>query len=274
MTTRNVHRSTNSLLIVLLLAFGLWQPTQAEANEPVELRVLSYNIHHCAGVDGKLDVERIAGIINSVKPDIVALQEVDVSTTRSKGVHQAKELAKLTQMKFRFEKNISFGGGEYGNCILSKFEILESKNMALPNIDSGEQRGALFTKLKINKDKEILFCATHLDHRRNPKERIESADELVKLAGTTKVPMILAGDLNATINSEPLKVFEKAFTIPAVKGKRFNTVPVSKPSRQIDFVLVDKRHSWITKSIQVLDEKVASDHRPIFYVFELEESKK
>lgn len=49
----------------------------AKADEPNHLRVLSYNIHHAEGVDQKLDLERIANVILSVKPDIVALQEVD-----------------------------------------------------------------------------------------------------------------------------------------------------------------------------------------------------
>ena len=58
----------------------------------LRLRVLSYNIHHGEGVDRKLDLPRIASVIKSVKPDLVALQEVDQGTERTNKIDQAAEL--------------------------------------------------------------------------------------------------------------------------------------------------------------------------------------
>ena len=55
----------------------LRQVTPHRKTDETILRVLSYNIHHAAGTDGKLDLTRIANVINSVKPDVVSLQEVD-----------------------------------------------------------------------------------------------------------------------------------------------------------------------------------------------------
>ncbi|MDP6034738.1 MAG: endonuclease, partial [Verrucomicrobiota bacterium] len=69
---------------------------------PIRLRVLCYNIHHAQGVDGKLDVPRIAKVILSVKPDLVALQEMDQKTKRTQKVDQVAELARLTKMKSVF----------------------------------------------------------------------------------------------------------------------------------------------------------------------------
>ena len=73
------------------------------------------------GVDRKLDVPRIARVIKSVKPDLVALQEVDNKAGRSGRVDQATELARLTGMRPVFGANIPLQGGHSGNAILSRF---------------------------------------------------------------------------------------------------------------------------------------------------------
>src|SRR5262245_26822074 len=84
----------------------------ASAADPQTLRVLSYNIHHGEGTDGKLDLARIAGVITAAKPDLVALQEVDRRATRTKGVDQTAELAKLTGLQAEFGKAIDLQGGD------------------------------------------------------------------------------------------------------------------------------------------------------------------
>ena len=88
------------------------------------LRVLTYNIHHAEGVDGKFDLGRIARLIKKEKPDLVAVQEVDVKTRRSDGVDQAAELARLTGMHYFFGKFMDYNGGEYGQMVLSKHPIV------------------------------------------------------------------------------------------------------------------------------------------------------
>ena len=60
------------------------------------IRILAYNIHHGAGMDGILDLRRVAALIRELDPDLVALQEIDSATTRTGGVDQAAELGRLT----------------------------------------------------------------------------------------------------------------------------------------------------------------------------------
>src|SRR5687767_4786600 len=108
----NKKRMTAALLSVLMIALA------ADAAEPLKLRVLSYNIHHAEGVDRKLDVERIGQVILSVKPDLVALQEVDQKVKRSQGIDQPIELARLTKLQVVFGANIELQGGHYGNALL------------------------------------------------------------------------------------------------------------------------------------------------------------
>jgi endonuclease/exonuclease/phosphatase family metal-dependent hydrolase len=236
--------------------------------EPIRLRVLCYNIHHAQGVDGKLDVPRIARVILSVKPDLVALQEMDQNTKRTQKVDQVAELARLTKMKSVFGANIDFQGGRYGNAILSRFPITRHKNHRLPNMDMGEQRGVLESVIKISKEQSILFLATHFDHRRPDTERRASAKFINGMVGQQKnTPAILAGDLNDVPGSPTLKEIGKLWL--RTNSEITPTVPVTKPVRQIDYILVRPKDRWKVVETQVLDEAVASDHRAIFAVIEL-----
>ena len=181
-----------------------------EDDQNLRLRILSYNIHHAEGVDGKLDVPRIAQVILSVEPDLVALQEVDKNTTRTGKVNQDIELANLTKMKSVFGSNITFQGGQYGNAILSKFPIIKNKNFLLPNVDSGEQRGLLRSQIQISNKENILFFSTHLDHRRSDTERLASAEAINQIISlNNKPPAILAGDFNDVPESPTLKELGK-----------------------------------------------------------------
>ncbi len=239
-----------------------------EDDQNLRLRILSYNIHHAEGVDGKLDVPRIAQVILSVKPDLVALQEVDKNTTRTGKVNQDIELANITKMNSVFGSNITFQGGQYGNAILSKFPIIKNKNFLLPNVDSGEQRGLLRSQIQISNKENILFFSTHLDHRRSDTERLASAEAINQIISLdNKSPAILAGDFNDVPESPTLKELGKLWL--RTNKKILKTIPASKPSRQIDYIFVQPKERWKIIESQVLDEDIASDHRAIFSIIEL-----
>ena len=53
------------------------------------VRLMTYNVHRCVGVDRKLDIDRVADVIAACRPDVVALQELDVGRARTRGVDQA-----------------------------------------------------------------------------------------------------------------------------------------------------------------------------------------
>ena len=239
-----------------------------EDDQNLRLRILSYNIHHAEGVDGKLDVPRIAQVIISVDPDLVALQEVDKNTIRTGKVNQDIKLSRLTKMNCVFGSNITFQGGQYGNAILSKFPIIKNKNFLLPNVDSGEQRGLLRSQIQISNKENVLFFSTHLDHRRSDTERLASAEAINQIISLdNKSPAILAGDFNDVPESPTLKELGKLWL--RTNKKILKTIPASKPSRQIDYIFVQPKEHWKIIESQVLDEDIASDHRAIFSIIEL-----
>lgn len=240
----------------------------ANAEEPLKLRVLSYNIHHAEGVDRKLDVPRIAEVILSVKPDVVAVQEVDRNVKRTGGVDQPAELAKLTKMNVAFGGNIDLQGGQYGNVLLSRSPIVNHKNHLLPKIDQSEQRGVIEVELQIAEGQPLRFFATHLDFRADERERLASVKMINELAGANPdQPAILAGDLNATPESKTLQ--DLLTTWKVANDKPLPTIPVDKPTKQIDFILYRPAARWKVSEVRVLDEAVASDHRAIFAVLQL-----
>lgn len=248
--------------------------TRSDAAEPVRLRVLSYNIHHCEGLDRKLDLERIARVIKAVEPDVVALQEVDQNAKRSESVDQAAELGRLTEMHAVFGANIPLQGGHYGNAILSRHPILQHKNHLLPNVGGGEQRGVIEATIAIpGTEHSFLFFATHLDHRKDDAQRLASAD-LINGFATARPDLnaVLVGDLNATPESQTIARFES--TWHRANTEILPTFPAEKPNRQIDYILISPKSRWNTVEVRVLDEPVASDHRPIFAILELQPASK
>ena len=262
------------LITTLVFAAALvLSVSTSDSAEPIRLRVLSYNIHHGEGVDRMLDLERIAKVILSVNPDVVALQEVDQNVMRTASVDQPAELARLTKMDVVFGANIELQGGHYGNAVLSRYPIARHKNHLLPNIENSEQRGVIETEIKFPRtDQTILMLATHLDYRPDDRERLASAKVINELISRHPQRLaLLAGDLNATPDSETLQLFETIWT--RANAKPLATVPVSEPLKQIDFILYRPASCWIVVEVKVLDEAVASDHRAIFAVLELQKEK-
>ena len=239
------------------------------STRPLQLRVLSYNIHHGEGVDGKLDLARIASVIRSTQADIVALQEVDCQVERTGNVDQAAELGRRLQMEAVFGGNIRLGTGDYGNSVLSRFPIRTHKNHKLPRFDDGEQRGVLEIKIDLpDNQPPLLLLATHLDHRKEERERIASAKLINEfVADSRHRPALLLGDLNAIPDSRTMAEFAKAWT--RTNQEILPTIPVVVPKHQIDYVLLRPENRWKVVETKVIDEQVASDHRPILAVLEL-----
>lgn len=228
------------------------------------LRVLSYNIHHGEGTDGKVDLPRLAGVIRDADADLVALQEVDDKTKRTLGVDQTAELARLTGMHGRFGKAIDYQGGGYGQSILSRTPTGMGEIHWLPGEPDRERRIAFAVPVTID-GLTFKFATTHLHHA-NESYRLRQAKMLNELFAKSTTPVILAGDLNAYPESPPLAELKPIWTIS--KGDALLTFPAGKPTRQIDYVLSTPAKAFTITSTRVIDEPVASDHRPILAVLE------
>lgn len=254
------------LLIILATSPRGW------ADEPIkQLRVLTYNIHHGRGMDGRVDLERIAKIVVDSKADLVALQEVDNKTQRTGGIDQTAQLAKLTGLHGRFAKAIDFEGGQYGQALLTRWPITSLEVDFLPVEPNGEKRMIVKGSMEID-GRELQFCTVHLHHA-DARLRLLQAQTInrnfrPKSATTT----IVAGDLNAEPDSPTIQELSQYWTFPNPTTPLL-TFPATAPSKQIDYILYRPVSAVKVLSINALREPVASDHQPILAVIELIEQK-
>ena len=241
------------LLLLLFLAFSLsCQPRLQEevalTSEVSALRVkvLTYNVLGGRNTDGARDLSRLADIINTLDPDVVALQEVDRRTGRLNGVDLPAELAKLTGMDFVFGRAMDYDGGEYSEAILSKFPILDVANHALPHQETSEPRAALAATIQFpTSEQTFVFIGTHLDHLRSPEDRIAQATEInAVLRQYGDLPVVLAGDLNAEPGSEPMRILKERWTDAWSEAEDGFTFSSEEPRKRIDYILYRPDDHW------------------------------
>ena len=243
------------------------QPGSTTSTPGRELRVLTFNIHHAEGVDGRIDVARIAQLIRDARADVVGLQEVDRGVERSGRRDLLKEIADLAGMRFAFGKNLDHQGGDYGNALLTSLPIVSEGNRLLPNPTGGEQRGILQVVLDVDGTK-VLVLTTHLDHRRADGDRLLGADAMLAALDTWGTgPVVAMGDFNDVPESPAWTRLVKVLTDvwPAVGAGDGFTIPVEGPKRRIDWILV---RGLEPKSAEVIKTE-ASDHLPVLATLRL-----
>ncbi|MFG0261542.1 MAG: endonuclease/exonuclease/phosphatase family protein [Novipirellula sp. JB048] len=235
--------------------------------------MLCYNIHYGQGTDGEYDVPRLARVIAAVKPDLVALQEVDVGVKRSGRVHQAQRLAELTGMAVRFGPTQHYQGGLFGNAVLSRLPILDVAIHPLPYTEAtAEQvtypRGAIAVTVRAADDQPVRLVSTHFQHN-VAADRLAEAVQINRLfAGDDALPTILAGDINATADSSPVSELLKKWN-HALDDHVFPTVPAVDPTVRIDYIFYRPASAFRLLDADVIAEPVASDHRHVFAELEL-----
>lgn len=224
------------------------------------VRVMSYNIHHGRGMDNKMDIERIGKLIIDIQPEVIGLQEVDSMVNRSDNIDILQLLSAQTGMYATFGYSILHDGGKYGNGMLTREKPLTVDKIALPGVR--EARTALIVELK-----DYVVINTHFSL--DEAERTESVNIIAEWAKKYDKPVFLIGDLNATPDSPPLEILKKEWQI--LSNPKQPTSPSINPVRTIDYVLgyVGNGQTYTKHSTKVVDEQVASDHRPLFVDIQL-----
>ena len=218
------------------------------------LKLMSYNIRNAKGMDNVRNIQRIANVINNEAPDVVAVQELDSMTTRSNQTYVLAEVAERTQMHANYAPAISFQGGKYGIGILSKEQPLSIRTFPLPGRE--EKRILLIAEFK-----NYFFACTHLSL--TEEDRLASLDIIKNSASTSNKPFFLAGDLNDTPESPFIQNLQKDFQV--LTNTKKPTYPAPEPKETIDYIAAWKGNTdnFANLSAQVVEEPLASDHRPI-----------
>ena len=235
------------------------------------LRVMTYNVHRCVGMDSKLAVERIARVIARANPDVVALQELDVGRARTDGLDQAEMIAKYLEMEFHFHPALHVAEEKFGDAILTRLPQRLVKAGPLPGLDSKfrlEPRGALWLTVDLE-GLQVQIINTHLGL--HPHERLIQGQALVgnEWLGNDKClePIILCGDFNALPTSPVYRLLRKQFNDAQSELQRHRpraVFPGRFPTGRIDHIFIspglEVSNIEIPRSEMAL---VASDHLPL-----------
>jgi endonuclease/exonuclease/phosphatase family metal-dependent hydrolase len=238
------------------------------------LRLMTYNVHRCVGVDKKLDIARVAAVIAAMKPDVVALQELDVGRLRTGGVDQAHALAEKLGMRRHFNAAMHVEEEQYGDAILTA--LPETLVKAGPlfhyhRVPKNEPRGAVW--ITVEKDGvEVQVINTHLGLL--PQEQRKQAAALIGDWMTHpkwKSPGVLLGDFNATPYSAAYRMLA-AVMRDAQLGRAdppTSTFPSGFPFLRIDHVFLEGEMT-VTSVESPYDPRArkASDHLPLLVELE------
>lgn len=255
----------------LLATTALSPSAAAEAASPPPdrpLRVATFNIHHGVGLDGLLDLERVARVIEQENVEVIGLQEVDRHWgDRSDFVDQARWLADRLGMDVAFGANLDRDPltpgaprRQFGTAILSHYKIRQWENTLLPRPEGGEQRGLLEATIKV-RGVTVRVYNTHLQHNSNVERLAQISAIRQQLTGTSE-PVVLLGDLNATPDSPEIAEITQDVVdawLEAGEGDGF-TFHAEAPYARIDYVMYSPDIVANTAAVVTTD---ASDHLPV-----------
>ena len=252
-------------------------PTQSLLH-PVNrtIRIMTYNVHSCRGMDGKVSPERIARVISRHEPDIVALQELDLGRQQTGKLDQARIIARLLQMYYHFHPSMQIEEeAQYGNAVFSRFPMNLKKAGALPALfDKAflEPRGAMWVDIDVEGTHLQLFN-THLSliHResRRQSEALTGPEWLAH--PQCRGPVVLCGDFNSLPDSRVCQNIKKSLFDAQEILENHRPRPTwfsHYPLGRIDHVFVNAGTKVVAARVLSSDlNKIASDHLPLIIDF-------
>ena len=230
------------------------------AEKPDTLKIMTYNLRF-----GELaTMKEIGQYIASEAPDIVALQECDWATSRKRAPHQngvkfMNELAYWSGMFGLYGKSINYAGGYYGIGMLSRYPILRSERVLLPNDGKTEQRSMLIADIELPSGRVVTFVCTHLEVK-TAKMRQEQVRFINKYLKGVRNQILLCGDMNAEPSSEEMMMLAKDWANLTDTQLTYSTM---KPQAKIDYIWSKPSSKVVLLSTRVCKDVKLSDHFPV-----------
>lgn len=256
-----------------------------EMKANISVKVMSFNIAHGMGMDGIVDLEKTAEIIEDSCASIIGLQEVDrFFSERSSFIDQVEWLSERLGMHAAFGANLDIEPAaasetrcQYGNAVLSKYPIKYVENHSLTPVPSdfgtNEPRGILEAVVEV-KGRHIHVFNTHLALKE--EELKVNIDELLNISGKRHLPRLVLGDFNAPPEHPYLQKLKRHYSDTFLKMKRGDaytypapykneeTGEIYKPATRIDYIFACPQLEVIQSAIIQTD---VSDHLPIIADF-------
>jgi endonuclease/exonuclease/phosphatase family metal-dependent hydrolase len=245
------------------------------------LRIATYNVRGCRGIDGLRSEKRIAEVIASLSADVIGLQELDLNRKRSAGIDQAGLIAEQLGWQRIFHPAMRVADEEYGDAILSRWPMQLRQARELPSVMTRvcpETRAAIWVEIKTPAGLlQVINTHLGLGHR----ERFMQAQLLVgeEWLGHAKAneALILMGDFNCLPNSRPYRLIaEHLRDVSTLVTPRpsLRAFPTGLPLLAVDHIFVNERLQ--VDSVTVVrnsQTRVASDHFPVLADLRLQRAK-
>ncbi len=261
----------DALFLPVTNELSRYRPLKHSEKQGRSLRILTYNVHRWLGTDRQISPGRIAEVIASCDPDVVALQEVRVGRVRAGEIDQAAAVASTLGMDLHFQPTIRILGEQYGIAVLSRHSSRLIRSERLPTQSakpSFEKRSALWVAVEVD-GQTIQVVNAHLSLRSG-----ERRTQAAALVGPDWMghpdcadPAVLLGDFNAPPYSRSYRMLANRLRDAQLSnshGEPQPTFHTRAPVLRLD-------HVFVTKSIEVLDAgpvrnrltRIASDHFPL-----------
>jgi endonuclease/exonuclease/phosphatase family metal-dependent hydrolase len=236
------------------------------------VRAATFNIHHGVGLDGRLDLDRIAATIESLRVDVIGLQEVDRRfAERSEFADQARALSRRLDMRLAYGPALDLDPARpgdprrrYGNAILARHPIVGRGNERLPRTAPVEQRALLRAQIEVG-DRRFQVYATHLEAHDTGQRALQAGAVAAAIAARPG-PALLLADLNARPDLPEMAAIGAVLVDGwrAGSGRGF-TYPAAAPTKRIDVVL----HTPVLRATAAsVRPATGSDHRPVVVEFD------
>jgi len=223
-----------------------------------EIKIATYNIRNCQGIDGKNDPSRIADLLKGIDADIIALQEVDKYRLRSNMVNQACKLSKLLRMNYVYGPVNRYFLASAGNALLSRYPITAHINHVLPY--TRDPRCCLQVTLDVD-NRPLNVFNVHLGL--NYQLRMSNLKKtILPMITSLKSPALLVGDLNASQDDPEVKLLSSFLhdTFAENTDSLDATFPADNPNERIDYIFTN---ADCTPVKYYIIPSLASDHLPV-----------
>jgi endonuclease/exonuclease/phosphatase family metal-dependent hydrolase len=241
-------------------------PTRA-----THLRLMTYNVHGCGGMDGRVSPRRVARVLRGAMPDIVALQELDLGRRRSRAEDQSAIIARELGMQAVFCPTVTRGEEHYGHALLSRWPMTVVNRSRLPHDPRSwwkEPRSAIWVRVEVA-GRPVHVITTHLGL--GVRERLMQMDALVGKDWLGAVPpdepVLMCGDFNLLPGSRPYRLLARRLGDLQLrcKGHRpLATFSSWRPIVRLDHIFGSTHFEPVAIAVLRNDlTRVASDHLPL-----------
>ncbi|HSB12745.1 MAG TPA: endonuclease/exonuclease/phosphatase family protein [Blastocatellia bacterium] len=240
----------------------------------MRIRVVTYNIHRCRGLDRRVRPARIVDVLREMDADIIALQEVVSLRGGAREKDQARFISEEMGMTCAVGGTRIHNGGIYGNVVLTRLPLVESRNYDI-SVHGREQRGCMRADISANGSGLLHVFNVHLgtafiERRHQGRKLVNNAIlNNEELSGAR----ILVGDFNEWTRGLTTRLLATHLTSADIRTHllRSRTYPGVLPLLHLDHVYFDNslelEAMTLHKSRTAI---VASDHLPLIADFRVE----